>query len=101
MPAIPEGKETDLKLYRGVAIGGEALDRMPKSSLVLWLACNQFFAMDDVIGAFQKHEPGVSVGLITLPPGLLLQAIKAGGWIYQNNQGDRKEIRGYVAFDLL
>jgi ABC-type molybdate transport system substrate-binding protein len=62
---------------------------MPKSGLVLWLAGNQFFAMDDVIGAFQKHEPGVSVGLITLPPGLLLQAIKAGGWIYQD-----KEYRG-------
>ena len=93
MPAIPEGKETDLKLYGanggGVAIGREALDQMPKSGLVLWLAGNQFFAMDDVIGAFQKHEPGVSVGLITLPPGLLLQAIKVGGWIYQD-----KEYRG-------
>src|SRR5262245_53900876 len=93
MPAIPEGKETDLKLYGanggGVAIGMEALDQMPKSGLVLWLAGNQFFAMDDVIGAFQKHEPGVSVGLITLPPGLLLQAIKAGGWVYMD-----KEYRG-------
>src|SRR5262249_27331013 len=93
MPAIPEGKETDLKLYGanggGVAIGMEALDQMPKSGLVLWLAGNQFFAMDDVIGALQKHEPGVSGGLITLPPGLLLQAIKAGGWIYQD-----KEYRG-------
>ena len=29
------------------------------------------------------------MGLITLPPGLLLQAIKAGGWIYQD-----KEYRG-------
>src|SRR5262249_56698514 len=83
MPAIPEGKETDVKLYGanggGVAIGREALDQMPKSGLVLWIAGNQFFAMDDVIGAFQKHEPGVSVGLITLPPRLLFQAIQAGG----------------------
>ena len=51
MPAIPEGKETDLKLYGknggGVAVGMEALDQMPKSGLVLWLAGNQFFAMDD------------------------------------------------------
>ena len=93
MQAIPEGKETDVKLYGANggdgAIGRQALDQMPKSGLVLWLAGNQFFAMDDVIGAFQKHEPGVSVGLITLPPGLLLQAIKAGGWIYQD-----KEYRG-------
>src|SRR5262245_8334245 len=78
MPAIPEGKETDLKLYGanggGVAIGMEALDQMPRSGLVLWLAGNQFFAMDDVSGAFQKHEAGVSVGLITRAPGLLLQA---------------------------
>ena len=46
------------------------------------VAGNQFFAMDDVIGAFRKQHPGTSVGLITLPPGLLLQAIKAGGWRY-------------------
>ena len=89
-PAIPEGKETDIKLYGanggGVVIGREALEQMPKSDLVLWLAGNQFFAMDDVIGAFQKHDPGVSVGLITLPPGLLLQAIEAGGWVYEGKQ---------------
>lgn len=75
-PAIPEGKETDIRLYGtnggGVVIGRQALEQMPKSGLVLWLAGNQFFAMDNVIGAFQKHDPGVSVGLITLPPGLLL-----------------------------
>ena len=90
MPAIPEGKESDIKQYGvnggGVVIGREALEQMPKSDLVLWLAGNQFFAMDDVIGAFQKHDPGVSVGLITLPPGLLLQAIKAGGWVYEGKQ---------------
>ena len=90
MPAVPEGKETDIKLYRangsGVVIGREALEQMPKSGLVLWLAGNQFFAMDDVIGAFQKHDPGVRVGLITLPPGLLLQAIKADGWLYDGKQ---------------
>jgi ABC-type molybdate transport system substrate-binding protein len=89
-PAIPEGKETDIKLYGanggGVVIGREALEQMPKAGLVLWLAGNQFFAMDDVIGAFQKHDPGVSVGLITLPPGLLLQAIEAGGWVYEGKQ---------------
>jgi ABC-type molybdate transport system substrate-binding protein len=93
MPAIPEGKETDIKLYvanrGGLVIGKEALEQMPKAALVLWLAGNQFFAMDDVIGAFQKHDPEASVGLITLPPGLLLQAIKADGWVYQG-----KEYRG-------
>ena len=90
MPAIPEGKETDIKLYgtngSGVVMGMEALEQMPKAGLVLWLAGNQFFAMDDVISALQKHDPEVSVGLITLPPGLLLQAIKAGGWVYEDKQ---------------
>ncbi len=85
-PAIPKGKETDLKFYplsgRNLVMGGDALAQMPKAGLILWLAGNQFFAMDDVIGAYQKQYPDTSVGLITLPPGLLLQAIKAGGWTY-------------------
>ena len=92
MPAIPKGKETDVKFYAtdgGIAIGRDAFEQMPNAGLILWLAGNQFFAMNDVIGAFQKHHPGTSVGLITLPPGLLLQAIKADGWIH-----DDKEYRG-------
>jgi ABC-type molybdate transport system substrate-binding protein len=39
--------------------------------------------MDDVVHAFQSKHPGTKVGLITLPPGLILNAIKAGGWIYE------------------
>ena len=88
-PAIPSGKETDVKLYPPnggkPVMGGDAFAQMPKASLILWLAGNQFFAMDDVVGAYQKQHPDTSVGLITLPPGLLLQAIKAGGWTYANN----------------
>ena len=74
MPAIPNGKETDFKFYvangGGVVMGRDAFEQMWKAGLVLWLAGNQFFAMDDVIGAFQKHDPAISVGLITLPPGV-------------------------------
>lgn len=84
-PEIPKGKETDVKFYAaqgGVVNGREAFEQMPKAGLILWLAGNQFFAMDDVVGAYQKQHPGTAVGLITLPPGLLLQAIRAGGWIY-------------------
>lgn len=83
-PEIPKGKETDVKFYAaqgGVVNGREAFEQMPKAGVILWLAGNQFFAMDDVVGAYQKQHPGTAVGLITLPPGLLLQAIKAGGWI--------------------
>ena len=92
-PSIPNGKETDVKFYPpnggNPVTGGDAFAQMPKASLILWLAGNQFFAMDDVIGAYQKQHPGASVGLITLPPGLLLQAIKAGGWTYAS-----KDYRG-------
>jgi ABC-type molybdate transport system substrate-binding protein len=92
LPAIPNGKEMDIKFYGadgGTVIGREAFEHMPKPALVLWLAGNQFFAMDDVVHAFQAQHPGTTVGLITLPPGLLLQAIKAGGWVYAD-----KEYRG-------
>lgn len=90
--AIPKGKETDVKYYAadgGTLIGREAFEQMPKAGLLLWLAGNQFFARDDVVHTFQKQHPGTTVGLITLPPGLLLQAIKAGGWVYAE-----KEYRG-------
>jgi ABC-type molybdate transport system substrate-binding protein len=85
MPAIPKDKETDVKFYTAdgtAVIGRDAFEQMPKAALVLWLAGNQFFAMDEVVHAFQKGHPGTSVGLITLPPGLLLEAIEAGGWVY-------------------
>jgi ABC-type molybdate transport system substrate-binding protein len=59
---------------------------MSDAKLVLWLAGNQLFAMDDVIHAFQHEHPSTTIGLITLPPGLLLQAIKAGGWTYTGKQ---------------
>ena len=83
---IPPNKDTDLKLYEAngnVVAGAAALGRMQKDAqLILWLAGNQFFAMDEVVHAFQKQAPGTTVGLITLPPGLLLEAIEKGGWTY-------------------
>jgi len=93
LATIPPDKDTDLKFYQAdgsIQKGAEALGRMASdANLVLWVAGNQFFAMDEVIGAFQKSHPGVAVGLITLPPGLLLSAIQGGGWIYNG-----KEYRG-------
>ena len=83
--AIPSGKDNDLKLYLAdgqIIKGREAMSRMQSAGVVLWLAGNQFFAMDEVIRAFQRTNPGMEVGLITLPPGLILAAIKAGGWTY-------------------
>ncbi len=83
---IPANKDNDLKLYYAdgrILRGADALSRMQQDAeLILWLAGNQFFAMDDVVRAFQARNPGLDVGLITLPPGLLLSAIEKGGWIY-------------------
>lgn len=83
---IPANKDSDLRLFAtdgSVVSGPDAMARMhTDADLVLWLAGNQFFAMEDVIRSFQRLSPDIGVGLITLPPGLLLNAIKAGGWTY-------------------
>src|SRR5205085_11386372 len=39
-----------------------------------------------VVGEFQRSEPGTTVGLITLPPGLILSAILSGGWTYKGQE---------------
>ncbi len=84
---IPPNKDNDLRLFYAdgrVISGSAALQRMDSdANLTLWLAGNQFFAMEDVIRAFQKeHRAAGNVGLITLPPGIILKAINAGGWSY-------------------
>ena len=87
---IPPNKDSDLKLYLAngqIVQGADALGRMQREAgVTLWLAGNQFFAMDDVVGAFRKVNPGIQVGLITLPPGLILDAILAGGWTYNGRE---------------
>jgi ABC-type molybdate transport system substrate-binding protein len=90
LAAIPPNKDTDLKFYQSdgsIRNGAAALEHMTSDAdLVLWVAGNQFFAMDEVIGRFQKTHPGVTVGLITLPPGLILSAIQGGGWVYNGKE---------------
>jgi ABC-type molybdate transport system substrate-binding protein len=90
LATIPSNKDTDLKFYPTDGThqeGTPALEHMMSDAgLVLWVAGNQFFAMDEVIGAFQKSHPGVTVGLITLPPGLILSAIEGGGWVYNGKE---------------
>jgi ABC-type molybdate transport system substrate-binding protein len=87
--AIPAEHDSDLKFYDAdgsIVTGTDALARMRDAGLTLWVAGNQFFAMDKVIGDFQRSEGGLSVGLITLPPGLILSAILGGGWTYKGQQ---------------
>lgn len=90
MAQIPKDKDTDLKLYKAdgeIVTGAGAMARMnTQANLILWLAGNQFFAMDHVVHEFQRQNPGVEVGLITLPPGLLVEAILRGGWIFEGRE---------------
>lgn len=101
---IPPNKDNDLRLFYKdgrLLKGSPALEKMnTDANLTLWLAGNQFFAMEDVVRTFQKEHPEVgNVGLITLPPGIIVKAINAGGWIY-----DGKEYRMlpdiYASVDL-
>jgi ABC-type molybdate transport system substrate-binding protein len=84
--AVPPNHDDDIKLYLAdgkIVKGADALGRMQaEAGLILWLAGNQFFAMDDVVAKFEQEHSGVAVGVITLPPGLLLSAIQGGGWTY-------------------
>ena len=80
---VPAGHAADLRFLAadgGKLDGMAAFRRMPGADLTLWVAGNQFFAMPSVIGDFQALHPGMSVGLMTLPPGLILRAIRAYGW---------------------
>lgn len=85
---IPANKDDDLRVFYpdGKVIKGEtALQLMQagKPGLTIWLAGNQFFAMEDVIHAFQKQNKDI-VGVITMPPGKVLDAILKGGWTYKD-----------------
>jgi ABC-type molybdate transport system substrate-binding protein len=85
---IPADRDADLKLYYAdgrVVTGISALANMQQDAkLILWVAGNQFFAMDDVIAEFQKQVPKTNVGIVTLPPGLMVSAIESGGWRYND-----------------
>ena len=85
---IPPNKDNDLHIFYSVGKiikGTPALEKMNSdANLTLWLAGNQFFAMEAVIQTFQKSHPEVgNVAVITLPPGVILKAINAGGWNYE------------------
>lgn len=88
LEVVPPKKDTDLRLFYTdgrLVKGSAALANMnTDAKLTLWVAGNQFFAMEEVIRTFQKIHPEVGhVGLITLPPGVILKAINAGGWNYE------------------
>src|ERR1700732_933437 len=83
--AVPAGHEADLRFFEADGRqfdGMAAFRRMANANLTVWAAGNQFFAMTRVIDDFQALHPGLTVGLMTLPPGMILKAIQAHGWSY-------------------
>ncbi|MCF8031227.1 MAG: substrate-binding domain-containing protein [Desulfohalobiaceae bacterium] len=69
-PVIPLERDDDLQ-------GMEEADR---AGLILFMAGNQFMALPDLVRAFLRENPGAEpVAWETLPPGLELAQILAGG----------------------
>ena len=53
------------------------------------MAGNQFMAMQKIVAAFQKEYPDVrNIFFETLPPGLELKQILAGGALFKNKRLD-------------
>jgi len=74
-PVIPAERADDL----------HNLDIADSADLVLFMAGNQFMAMEEIVAAFQKECPNVQkVFYETLPPGLELKQILAGGALFRN-----------------
>jgi molybdate transport system substrate-binding protein len=74
-PVIPAERSDDL----------HNLELAEQADLVLFMAGNQFMAMEEIITAFQQEYPGVSnIFYETLPPGLELRQIMSGGAIFRD-----------------
>jgi molybdate transport system substrate-binding protein len=87
----PENKDIylpEIPLTRGDDLHN--LEYLESADLVLFMAGNQFMVMDDLLHVFQEQNPEVKhIFYETLPPGLELKQIIAGG----SNFGDI-QIRG-------
>ena len=74
-PVIPSDREDDL----------HNLDFADSADLVLFVAGNQFMVMDGLIRVFQEEHPDVKkIFYETLPPGLELKQILAGGALFRD-----------------
>lgn len=81
MPRIPFARRDDLINYH----------IRESADLVLFLAGNQFIAMPRLLEAFQKAHPEVkNIFCETLPPGLELKQILAGGAIFEDLDAGRE-----------
>jgi len=69
-PVIPSDRGDDL----------HNLENLESADLILFMAGNQFMVMEELLGEFQRRHPEVrSIYYQTLPPGLQLRQILAGG----------------------
>jgi ABC-type molybdate transport system substrate-binding protein len=74
-PIIPSEREDDL----------HNLEFADSADLVLFVAGNQFMVMKELLDAFQEEHPDIKkVFYETLPPGLELKQILAGGAIFRD-----------------
>ena len=75
-PEIPAERAEDL----------HNLHLADQADLVLFMAGNQFMAMPEIVARFQQEHPEVrNILYETLPPGLELKQILAGGALFQGN----------------
>jgi ABC-type molybdate transport system substrate-binding protein len=75
LPLIPFDRADDLHNLKFV----DAAD------LVLFMAGNQFMAMKEIVSAFQEEHPDIRrIYYQTLPPGLQLKQILAGGAVFRD-----------------
>ncbi|NVM56980.1 MAG: substrate-binding domain-containing protein [Desulfobacterales bacterium] len=75
-PVIPSDREDDL----------HNLEFADSADLVLFVAGNQFMVMKELLLAFQQRHPDIKrIFYETLPPGLELKQILAGGAIFRDS----------------
>jgi ABC-type molybdate transport system substrate-binding protein len=75
MPVIPSDRADDL----------HNLEIANSADLVLFVAGNQFMVMDELIRVFQEEHPDIkNIFYETLPPGLELKQILAGGALFRD-----------------
>jgi len=75
LPTIPPDRSDDL----------HGLEFEDDADLVLFMAGNQFMVMEALLAAFQKQYPEVQkIFYETLPPGLELKQILAGGAVFRD-----------------
>lgn len=74
-PVIPPDRADDL----------HNLEIADSSDLVLFMAGNQFMAIEEIISDFQKKYPEVKrIFYETIPPGIELKQILAGGALFRD-----------------